>query len=224
MEDFVLSNPDKVDYRRGQFTRLGDIRAKAAEEIVRAAVRRKIKSDILSGNMNALPDIVQMAVLDLGAEYFISESRGRPKHQVAGRVFVTLEGRNDKAIDPMLFVCAMQRMVKKRALQGKGRFKLEQRAESGDPHGWHIHWDLQIDVPVAFSTFCQQIYQSKMKEFLRPVHSVDGKVTYPGVDIKVYEDRHDKYMLGEKTDDKKAKVRYDVELRDKMKMPHMFVY
>lgn len=213
-----------MEYLQRQRILYSEIRKKAAEELVRAAVRRKIKADIMAGKMDEVPPLVKLAVEDLGVEYFISETRGRPKHQVSGRVFVTLESRNDKAIDPMLFVCAMQRMVKKRALQGKGRFKLEQRAESGDPHGWHIHWDLQIDVPVAFSTFCQQIYQSKMKEFLRPVHVTEGKTTYPGVDIKVYEDRHDKYMLGEKTDDKKAKVLYDIELRDKMRMPHMFVY
>lgn len=199
------------------------------EQVVKDRIKKaarmyltKMLDDDMESAKKKFPGLA-FAIDRFGEDNFKSESRGRPKKHLDYRLFVTLQSRNDKDVNPIQFWAQMQKLVKKMSLQGTGRFKLEQRSEGDqDPYGWHIHWDLLLDRPISMSVFFQQVAQCMAKYMLFP--RVEGKVDYRNIDIKAYGDHHDKYMMGQKVPEKMPKVEKDILLRKRYGIPDIFSY
>lgn len=195
--------------------RLNDVTYAVVNELAKSALRKHYRKQIEEGTCtNAF---LNRVVSITGKDAFKVESRGRKKQTL--RKMVTISAQD--GIDPSKFFAQMKRCVKKSMLQHKeGYYVIEQRSEGEqEPYGWHIHWLVEFDCTSSPKVISQQVYQC-FKRFLAAENYVDVK--------DVHTDEHwnrvkDKYLHGDKRQEKLVKSARDKVLRAELGLPSIIL-
>lgn len=187
----------------------------ARDELLRCAakkfLRQRIMEDKSTGDL-----LLNTAVKRWGKEMFVQEKRGRKRETT--KKLITISAKDN--IDVHQFWKRMEKCKSKTKLSSKnGMYVLEQRAEGEqEPYGWHIHWLVDFEVTSATSVIVQQIYQC-FTRFVTAANYIDVK------DVPDDHWEHKKiYMEGKKKEEKMGKVQKDIQMRNKLNIPHIVVY
>lgn len=187
----------------------------ARDELLRCAakkfLRQRIMEDKSTGDL-----LLNTAVKRWGKEMFVQDKRGRKRETT--KKLITISAKDN--IDIHQFWKRMEKCKNKTRLSSKnGMYVLEQRAEGEqEPYGWHIHWLVDFEVTSATSVIVQQIYQC-FTRFVTAANYIDVK------DVPDDHWEHKKiYMEGKKKEEKMGKVQKDIQMRNKLNIPHIVVY
>lgn len=202
----VVSSEDPLEQLLFQ-QQIADLRLQSKNELIRAAFRKKVRDDIANGREC---DYMKMALQFIDRSYFI-DNRCKPKDQRT--FFVTINAKDD--IDVVQFWAQMKKCEKKTLLKSvRGRYVIEQRSEGDqEPYGWHIHWLVEFEKHNPKSAIVQQVYQC-FKNYVAGANYIDVRLVVGEDAWKMYE----KYISGEKKEEKMGKVQKDIILREKYQL------
>lgn len=211
----TLSIEEQFDYVRRTSLRMHDLRQQAINDLVKTAYKRYYRKQVLSGECKN--ELLNMVAEEIGKESFDQDPRGRKK--LLSTKFITIGAKD--GIDPKAFFKQMSKCVRKQKLQAKtGHYVLEQRSEPGqEPYGWHIHWLVDFEATTSPAVIAQQTYQC-FTRFLAGANYVDVKEVFN----QEQWERQLKYMGGQKTESKMAKVKQDVILREQLGIEKIISY
>lgn len=187
--------------------RLSDITSKAKDDLIRAAVRKKLRQQILANNVQC--EYLKMALDQHGRENFVDNREKSKTHMF----FVTINAKD--GIDVVPFWAQMKKCVDKALLKSnRSKYVIEQRSEGDqEPYGWHIHWLVEFEKHTPKSVIVQQVYRC-FKSYVAGANYIDVRLVVGEDAWKMYE----KYISGEKKEEKMGKVQKDIILREKYQL------